>query len=437
MAAVAAFSSSSVLRPGLAPLRRWRPLSRPAPRAAYSTSSSPRSAASDEATIISGTKLAKQVLKEVQRDVESWISFGNKRPHLTVILVGDNPASHIYVRNKIKAAAAVGISSEIILRPKDVSQEELLDMTVKLNKDSTVSGLLVQLPLPDHIDERTVCNTIAPEKDVDGFHIMNIGRLCLDQPSIIPATAAAVWEIIKRTGIQTFGKNVVVAGRSKNVGMPISMLLHTDGEHERPGGVCKLLDCYFEGDATVTITHRYTPKEQLKIHTRLADIVIVAAVDYTEQPKLLKLMQTCLEEHHSYCINGLCAFHSELRKPICKCLAGYNGERCEHLTLNSYARNSYERYIAVGIGVGILTSGILAIIYCYVRKSMDRGWSIRKRSLGGSQRYSASPSTQEAICEQGRSLDHGRCGYKSLPPPVRSVLLLTKTMQIQPQNGNA
>uniref|UniRef100_A0A8C4IX75 Probable bifunctional methylenetetrahydrofolate dehydrogenase/cyclohydrolase 2 n=1 Tax=Dromaius novaehollandiae TaxID=8790 RepID=A0A8C4IX75_DRONO len=94
----------------------------------------------------------------------------------------------------------------------------------------------------------------------------------------------------------------------------------------------------------------------------------VLAVDYTEQPRLLKLMQTCLEEHHSYCINGLCAFHSELRKPICKCLAGYNGERCEHLTLNSYAHNSYERYIAVGIGIGIVTSGILAIIYCYVRK---------------------------------------------------------------------
>ncbi|XP_054058938.1 bifunctional methylenetetrahydrofolate dehydrogenase/cyclohydrolase 2, mitochondrial isoform X3 [Rissa tridactyla] len=348
-AAAAAVFSSSVLRPGLAPLRPWRALSHRALRPAYSTSSSPRSAASDEATIISGTKLAKQVLKEVQRDVESWISFGNRRPHLTVILVGDNPASHIYVRNKIKAAAAVGISSEIILRPKDISQEELLDMTVKLNKDSRVSGLLVQLPLPDHIDERTVCNAVAPEKDVDGFHIMNIGRLCLDQPSIIPATAAAVWEIIKRTGIQTFGKNVVVVGRSKNVGMPISMLLHTDGEHERPGG-----------DATVTITHRYTPKEQLKIHTQLADIVIVAAgipklittdmvkegaavidvginhihdpltgktklvgdvdfEDYTEQPKLLKLMQTCLEEHHSYCINGLCAFHSELRKPICKC----------------------------------------------------------------------------------------------------------------------
>ncbi|XP_032541524.1 bifunctional protein FolD-like isoform X3 [Chiroxiphia lanceolata] len=102
----------------------------------------------DEATVLSGTKLANQVLQEVQRDVESWVSAGNKRPHLTVLLVGDNPASHIYVRNKIKAAAAVGISSEIIVRPKDISEEELLDLTVQLNKDSRVSGLLVQLPLP-------------------------------------------------------------------------------------------------------------------------------------------------------------------------------------------------------------------------------------------------------------------------------------------------
>ncbi|XP_063193337.1 bifunctional methylenetetrahydrofolate dehydrogenase/cyclohydrolase 2, mitochondrial isoform X2 [Chroicocephalus ridibundus] len=380
-AAAAAVFSSSVLRPGLAPLRPWRALSHGALRPAYSTSSSPRSAASDEATIISGTKLAKQVLKEVQRDVESWISFGNRRPHLTVILVGDNPASHIYVRNKIKAAAAVGISSEIILRPKDISQEELLDMTVKLNKDSRVSGLLVQLPLPDHIDERTVCNAVAPEKDVDGFHIMNIGRLCLDQPSIIPATAAAVWEIIKRTGIQTFGKNVVVVGRSKNVGMPISMLLHTDGEHERPGGIPKLIttDMVKEGAAVIDvgINHIHDP---LTGKTKLVGDVDFE--DYTEQPKLLKLMQTCLEEHHSYCINGLCAFHSELRKPICKCLAGYNGERCEHLTLNSYAHNSYERYIAVGIGVGILTSGILAIIYCYVRKRCRKWKSPYKICMG-------------------------------------------------------
>ncbi|XP_067592386.1 bifunctional methylenetetrahydrofolate dehydrogenase/cyclohydrolase 2, mitochondrial isoform X3 [Pseudorca crassidens] len=182
-----------------------------------------------DAIIISGTEMAKQIQKEIQRGVESWISLGNGRPHLSIILVGDNPASHTYVRKKIKAAAAV-----------------------------------------DHVDERTVCNGIAPEKDVDGFHIINIGRLCLDQHSLIPATASAVWEIIKRTGIETFGKNVVVAGRSKNAGMPIAMLLHTDGEHERPGG-----------DATVTIAHRYTPKEQLKIHTLLADVIVVAAVVFT------------------------------------------------------------------------------------------------------------------------------------------------------------
>ncbi|XP_032541534.1 probable bifunctional methylenetetrahydrofolate dehydrogenase/cyclohydrolase 2 isoform X7 [Chiroxiphia lanceolata] len=144
----ASSSSSALLRPGLAPLRRWRALTGPAPRAACSASSSPCSADSDEATVLSGTKLANQVLQEVQRDVESWVSAGNKRPHLTVLLVGDNPASHIYVRNKIKAAAAVGISSEIIVRPKDISEEELLDLTVQLNKDSRVSGLLVQLPLP-------------------------------------------------------------------------------------------------------------------------------------------------------------------------------------------------------------------------------------------------------------------------------------------------
>ncbi|NXD28986.1 MTD2L cyclohydrolase, partial [Spelaeornis formosus] len=183
----------ALLRPPWAPVRRWRALSR-------GSSGSPRSAASDEATVICGTRLAQQVLKEVRRDVESWVCAGNQRPHLTVVLVGDHRASHVYVRNKMKAAAAVGISSELILRPKDISQEELLDVTAKLSKDPRVSGLLVQLPLPGHIDERAVCNAIAPDKDVDGFHMVNVGRLCLDQPSVIPATAGAVWEIIRRTG---------------------------------------------------------------------------------------------------------------------------------------------------------------------------------------------------------------------------------------------
>ncbi|CAG08454.1 unnamed protein product [Tetraodon nigroviridis] len=224
------------------------------------------SASRQEAVVISGRKLARQIREEARADVEKWVLTGHRRPHLSVVLVGDDPASHSYVLNKTRAAADIGISSETILKHSDISEEELLDLIDKLNTDHRVDGLLVQLPLPEHIDERTICNAVAPTKDVDGFHVVNVGRMCLDQSSMLPATPWGVWEIIKRTGIPTLGKNVVVAGRSKNVGMPIAMLLHTDGRHERPGG-----------DATVTISHRYTPKEQLCQHTKIADIVIAAA----------------------------------------------------------------------------------------------------------------------------------------------------------------
>ncbi|KAL0979891.1 hypothetical protein UPYG_G00191190 [Umbra pygmaea] len=218
------------------------------------------------AVVVSGTEMARQLHREIQREVEKLVSGGNVRPHLGVVLVGDDPASRTYVRNKTRAATLLGISSDTVVKPSSVSQEELLELIDKMNRDWKVSGLLVQLPLPGHINERAVCNAIAPEKDVDGFHIVNIGKLCLDQRSMVPATPAAVWEIIKRAGIETVGKNVLVAGRSKNVGLPIAMLLHTDRSHERPGG-----------DATVTIAHRCTPREQLKELTRLADIVIAAA----------------------------------------------------------------------------------------------------------------------------------------------------------------
>uniref|UniRef100_A0AAY5ELX7 Methenyltetrahydrofolate cyclohydrolase n=1 Tax=Electrophorus electricus TaxID=8005 RepID=A0AAY5ELX7_ELEEL len=216
--------------------------------------------------VISGRKMARQIRDETRADVEEWVSAGNKRPHLSVVLVGDNPASHSYVLNKTRAAADVGISSETILKPTSITEEELLEIIDKLNSDHRVDGLLVQLPLPEHIDERRICNAVSPDKDVDGFHVVNIGRMCLDQSTMLPATPWGVWEIIKRTGIPTFGKNVVVAGRSKNVGLPIAMLLHTDGRHERPGG-----------DATVTISHRYTPREQLCKHTQIADIIVAAA----------------------------------------------------------------------------------------------------------------------------------------------------------------
>uniref|UniRef100_A0A8C7IRN9 methenyltetrahydrofolate cyclohydrolase n=1 Tax=Oncorhynchus kisutch TaxID=8019 RepID=A0A8C7IRN9_ONCKI len=218
------------------------------------------------AVVVSGTEMARQIHREIQREVEELVTGGNMRPHLGVVLVGDDPASRTYVRNKTRAASILGISSDTVVKPTSVSQDELLELIDKMNRDWKVSGLLVQLPLPGHIKERAVCNAIAPEKDVDGFHIVNIGKLCLGQTSMVPATPAAVWEIIRRTGIETVGKNVLVAGRSKNVGLPIAMLLHTDRNHQRPGG-----------DATVTIAHRCTPREQLKELTRLADIVIAAA----------------------------------------------------------------------------------------------------------------------------------------------------------------
>uniref|UniRef100_A0A2I3H8V7 Tetrahydrofolate dehydrogenase/cyclohydrolase NAD(P)-binding domain-containing protein n=1 Tax=Nomascus leucogenys TaxID=61853 RepID=A0A2I3H8V7_NOMLE len=170
----------------------------------------------NEAVVISGRKLAQQIKQEVWQEVEEWVASGNKWPHLSMILVSENPASNSYG--------------------------------------------LIQLPLPEHIDDRKTY------KDVDDFHVINVGRMCLNQYSTLPATPWGVWKIIKQTGIPTLGKNVVVAGRSKNVEMPIAMLLHTDGAHEGP-----------RGDATVTISHGYTPKEQLKKHTILADIVISAA----------------------------------------------------------------------------------------------------------------------------------------------------------------
>ncbi|CAL8251448.1 unnamed protein product [Boreogadus saida] len=224
------------------------------------------SAIRQEAVVISGRKLARQIREEARVDVDNWVSSGHRRPHLSVVLVGDNPASHSYVLNKTRSAADVGISSETILKSSSTSEEELLDLIYKLNTDHQVDGLLIQLPLPDHIDERRICNAVSPSKDVDGFHVVNVGRMCLDQSTMLPATPWGVMEIIKRTGIPTLGKNVLVAGRSKNVGMPIAMLLHTDGRHERPGG-----------DATVTITHRYTPIDQLRQHTKIADIIVAAA----------------------------------------------------------------------------------------------------------------------------------------------------------------
>ncbi|KAF4519583.1 hypothetical protein B566_EDAN003750 [Ephemera danica] len=194
-----------------------------------------------KAEIIDGLRIAKEIQQEIKLEIDQWLVAGHRRPQLTAILVGDDAASSTYVRNKMKAAENVGINSKTLRRPALISENELLDLVTELNVDPEVDGILVQLPLPEHITERAICNAVVPHKDVDGFNIVNVG-------------------------IETFGKNAVVCGRSKNVGMPIAMLLHADGTGETAAL-----------DATTTICHRFTPREQLANFTRLADIIVSAA----------------------------------------------------------------------------------------------------------------------------------------------------------------
>ncbi|NXP66172.1 MTDC protein, partial [Chloropsis cyanopogon] len=219
----------------------------------------------EDAVVISGRKLARQIRQEARHEVQQWLAAGHRRPHLSVVLVGDNPASHSYVLNKTRAAADVGISSETILRPASISEEELLELIAQLNRDEAVDGLLVQLPLPGHMDERRVCNAVSPHKDVDGFHELNVGRMCLDRDAMLPATPRGVWEIIRRTGEPSLG----CTGVARQGGW-VALGAGSGCRVSPPGPVPS-------GDATVTISHRYTPKEQLKQHTIRADIVVAAA----------------------------------------------------------------------------------------------------------------------------------------------------------------
>lgn len=224
------------------------------------------------AKIIDGKRIAQEIRSELKQKVVEWTAEGYRPPQLTAILVGDDQASQTYVRNKMQAAKDVGINSQTLNLPSTITEDELLEKIYELNESDEVDGILVQLPLPNHINERRICNSVRCEKDVDGFNEKNVGRLCLDMNTLIPCTPLGVQELIKRENIETFGKNVVVVGRSKNVGMPISMLMHADGRNDTSAM-----------DATVTICHRFTPKEQLAVFCKLADIVISA----TGVPKLI------------------------------------------------------------------------------------------------------------------------------------------------------
>lgn len=195
---------------------------------------------------------AKELLKEKIAEIAA---SGRRVPCLAVIIVGDNPASRSYVRGKIKAAEFTGMDSRLIELPEDVREEELLSIIDEINRDSAVDGLLVQLPLPRHINEDRVIDAIRPEKDVDGFHPQNVAKLWLGRPCPVPCTPKGIIQLIESTGEPIEGKRAVVVGRSNIVGKPVAKLL-------------------LDRNATVTIAHSRTP--DLKALTLQADILVAA-----------------------------------------------------------------------------------------------------------------------------------------------------------------
>ncbi|QEG33233.1 bifunctional methylenetetrahydrofolate dehydrogenase/methenyltetrahydrofolate cyclohydrolase FolD [Bythopirellula goksoeyrii] len=209
------------------------------------------------AQLLDGKSLAKQIRAELAEQVAKFKSESNVTPTLAAVLVGDDPASDVYVRNKRRDCTEVGIESVLHRLGADTTQTELLALIEKLNSDPQVHGILVQLPLPNQIDTEQVLEAIAPCKDVDAFHPENVGRLVQGRPVFLPCTPHGVVELLKRNNISTAGKHVVVVGRSDIVGKPLSIMLAQKG-----------------ADATVTICHSRT--QDLPAVTLLADILVVA-----------------------------------------------------------------------------------------------------------------------------------------------------------------
>ncbi|KKO52076.1 bifunctional methylenetetrahydrofolate dehydrogenase/methenyltetrahydrofolate cyclohydrolase FolD [Paenibacillus sp. DMB20] len=206
------------------------------------------------ASIISGKQVSEQIRESIAKEVQILTEKGH-RPGLAVVLVGEDPASQVYVRNKEKACHELGFYSEVHRLSPATSQEELLALVDKLNRQENIHGILVQLPLPKQINEKSVIDAIAPEKDVDGFHPVNVGNLMIGDDSLLPCTPAGVIELIKRTGVSIEGKHAVVIGRSNIVGKPVSLLLQRE-------------------NATVTMCHSRTAN--MAEIARQGDILVVA-----------------------------------------------------------------------------------------------------------------------------------------------------------------
>ncbi len=208
---------------------------------------------------IDGKQIAENIRTEIANEVRRMKDAGEKIPHLAAILVGEDPASETYVSSKSRACHEVGFDSSTYRFPADITEAELLETVEFINNDPEIDGLIVQLPLPAHIDNQKVIETIRPEKDVDGFHPVNVGRTAIGLPSYISATPYGILELIMRSGIETSGKHCVVLGRSNIVGKPMAVLM---SRNEEPG------------NCTVTVCHSKT--KNLKEVTRQADILIVA-----------------------------------------------------------------------------------------------------------------------------------------------------------------
>ncbi|SNR39942.1 bifunctional 5,10-methylenetetrahydrofolate dehydrogenase/5,10-methenyltetrahydrofolate cyclohydrolase [Lutibacter flavus] len=209
--------------------------------------------------LLDGKKTSADLKIEIAESVKKLKSEGKKTPHLAAILVGTDGASMTYVNAKVKACELVGFNSTLIDLPEETSEEKLLQEIEKLNTNNDIDGFIVQLPLPKHIDEQKILMAVNPDKDVDGFHPTNVGKMTLDLPSFLPATPFGILELLERYNVQTSGKHVVVIGRSHIVGRPMSILMSQKRK---------------AGNATVTVAHSRT--KNLKELTLQADIIVAA-----------------------------------------------------------------------------------------------------------------------------------------------------------------
>jgi len=209
--------------------------------------------------IIDGRAIAAQIKSEIAGEVQQMLAEGKKRPHLAAILVGHDGGSETYVASKVRTCGEVGFKSSLIRYEDDVSEEVILRQIVELNRDPDVDGFIVQLPLPEHISEQKVIETIDYRKDVDGFHPVNVGRMSMGLPCFMPATPAGIRELLKRYAIETSGKHCVILGRSSIVGKPMAALM---------------MQKTYPGDCTVTVCHSRT--QNIQNYCREADIIIAA-----------------------------------------------------------------------------------------------------------------------------------------------------------------